>query len=263
MFAGFNLTTTENFNMFQKTGEMIFNESRNRIQESLDKFLKSNGSINGIDLQEHWFPQINADIFISHSHKDEKMVKGLAGWLYENFKLKAFIDSCVWGYSLDLQKEIDREFCAINEDKTLFNYDSVMNSTSHVHMMLSTSLTQMLDKCECVFFLNTPNSLNTEEVINNTKSPWIYHEISITQLIRKRNISHYRAIPIKEGTFESSARALDIEYNIELNHLVDLNTDDLINWSDAYNNYRESKFHPLDILYNYKKVFEKEKQYGR
>lgn len=47
-------------------------------------------------MQVSWFPQIKADVFISHSHSDEKLAIIFAGWLYNAFGLTAFIDSCVW-----------------------------------------------------------------------------------------------------------------------------------------------------------------------
>jgi len=61
-------------------------------------------------MQDFWFPQINANIFISHSHNDEKKAITLAGWISETFHLKAFIDSCVWKCSNDLLKIIDNDF---------------------------------------------------------------------------------------------------------------------------------------------------------
>ena len=62
-------------------------------------------------MQANWFPQIKADIFISHSHKDEDLALALAGWLKVSFGLTAFIDSCVWGYANDLLKMIDYKYC--------------------------------------------------------------------------------------------------------------------------------------------------------
>ena len=62
-------------------------------------------------MQANWFPQIKADIFISHSHKDKGLALALAGWLEETFGLTAFIDSCVWGYANKLLKMIDDEYC--------------------------------------------------------------------------------------------------------------------------------------------------------
>ena len=78
---------------------------------SVEKHIKENDKIDGTKMQENWFPKVDADIFISHSHKDENLAKGLAGWLYKEFGLEAFIDSCVWGYANDLLLEIDKKYC--------------------------------------------------------------------------------------------------------------------------------------------------------
>ena len=77
----------------------------------LKDFILDNGNIDGTSLKEHWFPLISADIFLSHSHKDIEKVKGFAGWLYNEFGLRAFIDSSVWGYCDELLLEIDKKYC--------------------------------------------------------------------------------------------------------------------------------------------------------
>ena len=60
-----------------------------------------------------------------------------------------------------------------------------MNIAGHVHMMLSTALANMIDKTECIMFLNTPNSVSTRDTKLKTYSPWIYNEIEITRIIEK------------------------------------------------------------------------------
>ena len=35
---------------------------------------------------------------------------------------------------------------------------------SHVYMMLTTALVDMMDKCECLFFLNTQKSCNASQI---------------------------------------------------------------------------------------------------
>lgn len=55
---------------------------------------------------------------------------------------------------------------------------------SCVHMMLSSALSTMIDKCECVFFLNTPSSLNLNK---KTESPWIYYELNIADVVQKKS----------------------------------------------------------------------------
>ena len=72
-------------------------ESRNKkksIDKKLDSYIK-NGEIDGDTLQRDWFPQVDADIFISHSHKDMVRAHILAGWLKTTFEnsINVFIDS--------------------------------------------------------------------------------------------------------------------------------------------------------------------------
>lgn len=92
----------------------------------------------------------------------------------EKFGLVAFIDSCVWGSADKLLKKVDERYCKqyyIN----YFDYEKRNFSTSHIHMMLSIALAKIMKNCEAIFFLNTEESICTEDIINNkTYSPWIY-----------------------------------------------------------------------------------------
>ena len=104
MFAGFNLETEEMFLEYKALGESLFNENKQQVEREFEKFIREDGSIDGTAMQDNWFPQINADIFISHSHADEEKAIALAGWLKHTFDLNVFIDSCVWGYANNLLK---------------------------------------------------------------------------------------------------------------------------------------------------------------
>ncbi|PEZ30675.1 TIR domain-containing protein [Bacillus thuringiensis] len=250
MFAGFNLITDTQFEDYQKKGDAIFLENKKQIVNELKLYIDKEGNIDGSGVQAEWFPQIKADIFISHSHKDESKAKGLAGWLYEEYGLTAFIDSCVWGYSIGLLREIDNNYC-LNEDERTFNYHKRNYSTSHVHMMLATALTMMIDKAECVIFLNTPNAVSTEEIIDKTESPWIYYETVMTNLVRHKKLSEYREGIIKKSMFNEQA-SLNIKYNVNLDHLYELNQDELEAWSSLYKGIQDE--HPLDILYKKKRM---------
>lgn len=255
MFAGFNLSTDNNFEQYQQIGKKIFSGIKDQVKNELEKFTLSDGSLNGTKMQSNWFPQVNADIFISHSHKDESKAIGLAGWLKYEFGLDVFIDSCVWGYSVELLKKIDDEYC-LSDDKKTYDYQKRNFSTSHVHMMLSTALTMMMDKTECVFFLNTPNSINTKDLIYKTESPWIYYEIAMTKLIEKRNLTEYRNKLIKKALFESAqnAKELTIKYDVTLDHLCPINQLDLDNWNAGWNVKLPKDEYPLDTLYKRKKI---------
>ncbi|CDH90270.1 conserved hypothetical protein [Clostridium botulinum B str. Eklund 17B (NRP)] len=143
---------------YYSIGKSIYRHIQKRINEALDNYIGVDGTINGSELQSDWFPSINAHVFLSHSHKDEKLAIRLAEWLYYNFGLITFIDSYIWSYSDDLLKKIDEKYCK-NKKKRIYYYDTRNISTSHVHMMLMNALMKMIDKSECVFFLNTDNSI--------------------------------------------------------------------------------------------------------
>ncbi|MFC0476256.1 hypothetical protein ACFFHF_13535 [Robertmurraya beringensis] len=152
MYAGFNLITNDDFIAFRNNGNTIYNNKKRIIEEELKKFLLNDGSLDGTEMQNSWFPQINADIFLSHSHNDKEKAIALAGWINATFGLTVFIDSCVWGSADALLRIIDDEYCK-NVDSPTYSYEKRNFSTSHVYMMLSSALTMMIDKTECVIFL--------------------------------------------------------------------------------------------------------------
>ena len=84
----------KDFNIFLK--DFIIRDSVNR-----DLIL------DGAKLAEHYFPSVQADIFISHSHKDVKKAKAFAKYIYIKTGLVSFIDSEVWSFAEDLLRCLD------------------------------------------------------------------------------------------------------------------------------------------------------------
>lgn len=264
MYRGFNLLLENNcfernnFEDLQEVGFESFSNQKAKIIEKISSFADEDGFLDGSKMQENWFPQVKAGIFISH--KDEKLALALTGWLKQTFGLTAFIDSCVWGYSNVLLKQIDNKYC-YQEATNTYSYRKRNYSTSHVHMVLSVALTQMIDNTECLFFLNTPNSLTPNPGSNQTESPWIYSEISTSQLIRKKNLEDYRKVTLMESqrTF-SKGGELQFRYELPTKHLIDIDVNDLIEWEKTWNNIglrhyeheqhsEDLRVHALDKLY--------------
>jgi hypothetical protein len=267
MYRGFNLDLSlEDLpGDALECGQRLYSEKKINVESSLNKYCKANGALDADMMKAEWFQDYKANVFISHSHKNEDTAIALAGYLSKlsnNVKLISFIDSCVWGYANKLLKAIDKDCCILKEDghNVTYNYDKRNISTGHVHMMLSTALIKMIDNTECLFFLNTPESITPSAEINSvsdgiTDSAWIYSEIVTSQLIRKRKPSEHREEEmIKEGKREivAEAKMFSIEYNVQLGHLVDLNWDDLNQWYLKEQNYH----HPLDALYDMKPIVE-------
>lgn len=264
MYSKFNLTLDEHFfndkdNKYLQKGNEIYKNHRRQAKEGLKNFIFGNENIDGTSIKEEWFQMEDVDIFLSHSHQDIEKVKVLAGWLHEVFGLKVFIDSCVWGDCDDLLREIDNKYC-LNKDGKTYDYNLRNYTTSHVHMMLSTALTEMIDRTECIIFYNTPASVSLKsnwDIIKKgeskiTLSPWIYHELAATSLVK--TTSPKREISLLEGSLVHKLYNVpNIEYKIDeyLKNMIPLDLKKLISWEDHYDieKKRESETHPLDVLY--------------
>lgn len=258
MYSGFNLkVTADDFSpVYKDMGERLFLEHKQIIQETLTDFISPDGKLLASKMQEAWFPEIKADIFISHSHADKETALRLAGWLKNDLNLTAFIDSGAWGNVEELLKIIDNKYC-MNDSGTTYIYEKRNRSTSHVHMILSIALARMIDETESIFFLNTPSSVTSESVVNdsadNTSSPWIFSEIAMTQLLRKRTKDYHRNRITKSLSERALAKAEEfptILHPMSLTHLTPLHTGDLSYWHHG----RNKGTHSLDVLYNLKKI---------
>lgn len=241
MYKSYSLNfTLKTDNKYFQIGKNLYSKMKNAIDDNLTSSY-SNGKLDGTKLSEKWFPQISADIFISHSHKDFNTALDLAGWLYDKLGIICFIDSCVWGYADKLLKAIDNRFCK-NSDGS-YNYSTQNLSTAHVHMMLTVALTRMIDDCECLFFLNTPNSILPENSVDRTLSPWIYTELSMISLIKERSPKEHRVV---QENFSKSMDSLKVVY--EVDSLSNLSFDQIKKW--ICQNF-ENKYQALDYLYKY------------
>lgn len=219
---------------------------RSKVNQAINCCFLEDGSIDGSKMQENWFPQIRADVFISHSHGDEILARKLSYWLYVTFGLRAFIDSDVWGYAPDLEEKLLRIYCRYSDQE---DYDDLKNFVSaHVHMMLSVALNQMIDNAECLFFLNTPSSISIDAPIEGTTpSPWIYSEIAMSRLIRKKSKGEHRGL-----LFESEQDLFadrPIRYTLPMDHLTKLNSDDLLMWKKYCKAASHHHLKALDCLY--------------
>lgn len=245
MYQKFNLDLQKNPNNqfiqnlklnYKEIGLNLFKKHRNIIKLDLEEFENMEGQLSGNQIIREWFPNIKADIFLSHSHQDEDFVIGFAGWLYENFGLTSFIDSTVWGYTNDLLKIIDDNY-SLYPNSSTYDYNKRNYSTSHVHMMLSTSLMNMIDRCECIIFVNTPQSFTPSTDIKNqgtTLSPWIFSEILMSKMLRIRKPSR-PGIPMESARVSTESRkdiseSLQVGYDTTMDHLTPLSISQLLEW---------------------------------
>lgn len=136
----------------------------------LRKFDHQTNGFDGQALKELLFPKIeSSSIFISHSHDDLGKAYFLKQYIEEQSSKQVFIDSCYWN-SVDVAKKI-------LEKK--YDLDSV---SKHLHIMLITALSKMIEACDLFLFIDGPNSLSKN---TKTRSPWIYYELQIAEMFKE------------------------------------------------------------------------------
>ena len=231
-------------------GESVLEDNTSKISSSLEKYIKANGHLDGDKLSGDWFPVIDTDVFISHSHKDETNALLLAGFLKEQFGLNAFIDSTVWGNIKDLQEKVDEPL--YNYSTHTYDYDKRNQTTAYVHLLLSTALTKMLDNSEALFFLSTPQSVHSiEDPV--TSSVWIYHEILTSRMLRQKYPTRTH---LSQRCFASGgiveARVADgytMDFKIDISDFKTINQESINLW-ETKRLHTSSRVHSLDILYH-------------
>ena len=215
------------YNRYLEKGKNIYKD-KEQIKNVLREFLNYEGELEANKIIEEWFRSGEYDIFLSHSHKDEELAIAIAGMLNEKFGLKVFIDSQVWGYIYDLQKEIDDEYWKNEGEKNSYSYNKRNVSTSHVHLMLSNALRKMIDSCDFFFFLDSQNSLkyvniNSEDA---TFSPWINLEVEITNTIRIKKIKETKIFDESYGV-GNEALGVSFIYRPEFYNFILLKYEDI------------------------------------
>lgn len=254
-----NLTSNNNVlsyrNQFIEKNNDIFKlDSKKIITQIITHVNNLSSNIpDGESLLKSWFPLLKKQkfhIFLSHSHKDIDLVSKFAGWLYDNFNLKCFIDSAIWQNAKEIKKVLNEQ---INEKR---DYDKINDISSQIDNMLLSSLNLMMDSCEVVFFLKSKNSIsNTENEYSKTLSPWIFSELVFTKTlckkipIRHREMSIIATLEENKNKSTNDYKKLSIQYPAYLDSLKQLSFFDLLEWKSQQDQNRGDAEKNLDSLY--------------
>lgn len=272
MYKGFELSLSET-NFLSNNGKysQLLRERQDTIVDKFNEVLLSDGKIDADKIIEEWFPKGQYHIFISHSHKDLELAEQLANWLYEKFKLTSFLDSHVWGYANNLLKELNEKYARSGEE--MYAYDPAISNASHVYLMLSTALSEAIDKSECLFFINTENTLDNMEikgsqVESRTASPWIMHELKTSSMIRRGYSSDRQQKIVAESyglESESTEKSASFSFSVPTEHLAKIDENTLSKWVDDCDveydivsftqlmqciSNEKKEFEALDVLYS-------------
>ena len=260
---------TDSLNKFTEECKQKFEDKKQRIiatesQNILSECESNNVNLNAEQIQKDWFPEIEADVFISHSHQDIEIAEEFANWLYDKFNLKCFIDSLAWKYAEDLKQILNDEYpqneCGLfgnteNEcglfGNTENDYEKANNVATHVNIILAHALIQMIKKTECFFFLETKGSvIGPTEDAKETASPWIFHELAIVDIIKicepfRKTVPKPERLP--DVVLEGAVPPLKVSFQVPTSRLISLNAQKLQTWEEKAPNKEPLK--ALDILY--------------
>lgn len=256
MFQGFQLNTDSIPSLYTE-GRYVADLKKQckSIEQDLRSFYNSGKDLDGDKIKEAWFPKSEKyHVFISHSHSDLGLAEALANWLYDNFMIKSFIDSYVWGFANDLLRTIDDQY-ARHSDGSTYDYSTRNHTTSHVHMMLNNALANMIDSSECLLFINTENAISKAAVVGDvdvdcTYSPWIMSELQISRLVEKKeDTDACRRKMLNESASTESFDDVRITHKVDLSHLKILDIEDLESWKAACYSGNEKEYDALTYLY--------------
>lgn len=245
-----------------------FKAKNNSHFEGLERYLLNEENIlNATEIQKHLFPEVEADIFLSHAHADEDKVIALAVCL-ESIGFNVFVDSCIWENAFTLLKAIDDKHCKF-KDNNRYSYDKRNYSTANIYMILNSALHHMIQKSELFIFLGTEQSLTIEKSIESfedkefLKSPWIFSELTfVNQVVRYDSRAYLRPTKVTKSISIEDAKvvALDESLKFHFNKPIldfSLSNEHFIYW---YKNWRklikkefsacEDHIQSLEVLYD-------------
>lgn len=249
MVGGFNLIgfdenieELESLSPYIRTKEIDYNK---QIQDCI-----VNDEIDAEKLQNEVFPIEHKDIFISHSHNDEKLAIKLKYWIEKKLKMTCFLDKEIWGSCNNTLKIIDKR--CWKDDRGCYDYNERNLTTSYVHVMLCNAIMQGMNSCKFAFFLNTPSSIDPDSAWSDPKtySPWLFYELSVLKYIQKEPTRIIKSSSAGMENFNESINTIMRYPAVDLANLPQLEFADLQNFSLLSENTRLESL--LNMLEQYK-----------
>lgn len=191
----------------------------------LKEEFKKNKILDGDMIEKLFFPiQKTYDIFISHSHTDQKLAKKLATYLTKEGH-DVFLDSEIWGSADELLRLIDNTYCTNGDESGSYSYKKRNFSTAHVYSLLNSALAKAIENSRFPIFITGKNSINSSKNLleGKVKSPWIHQELSTYNLIKRQRLEAVKFFQEAHMGLENSLVIERIADISELDKCFDLN----------------------------------------
>ncbi|BBG30119.1 TIR domain-containing protein [Zymobacter palmae] len=155
-------------------------DAKMRVDNLAQFFIGSYNQCSVLDaeaLSAKIFPETKYDVFLSHSHADQRNAIDLALALSE-LGLNVFVDSTVWGYFGDLVAQIIAKTRPLDKETKDSHTHRVY---ADVHMMLASALHRTIAQAETFVFVRSEKSVPVSfGDRDRTFSPWIYSELQFS-----------------------------------------------------------------------------------
>jgi len=247
---------------------------RDEVKQMLENYLIGDGkAIDGSLLQSEWFPidSFPYNVFISHSHNDYEEAKALCVYLEQECGLVCFVDEYAWNSADELLKQIDNKYCKIREwvnktrnhyqknIRTRYDYKKRNLTTSHIHAMLSMAILEIMDKTECIIFIDSEQSTK-KNIFGKweTLSPWLYEETRFMRKLKPRvpeRLQHKiitKAFTSESLEYVNDARTTDINIRYKIDDMKEI---DRISLDRLIDMGKHTESCSLDNLYKSSKYF--------
>ena len=257
MYKVYNIALNENSLQIMKNWNSVGTMNKFLDKQKYKIYFEQN-ELDANKIMEDLFPQLEYDVFISHSHADSNYVRALKSTLENDLGLSVFVDSDVWEYADNFLSEFDQEYSKTGD--ATYSYNRRNNSTKHVHMMLASSLAQIMVKSEIILLFDSNNyTIEKPQGEKVTHSPWIYFEALMSNLLRidlpNRIINqdivmeHFR---FGDSTKEVFDKEIVMNYPVDFSNLETITFSDLVKWRGEckFRKYRGKE--ALDYLYSIK-----------
>lgn len=210
----------------------IFDIQQKNYCEVIKKLIDNSPTVSGQELMDEIFPEISADIFISHAHADVNLAKDLAFYLLKTCKCRVFIDEYAWGNAYDILKYVNE---GEKMDNGNYSYDGCNKNAAAIYMILANAISSMIHKCKLFIFIESENSLiKTRE----TASPWLFYELQLFNKIVENECKIAKdfdiSIPpwLKLRNFTKyAAEGMKISYPAPQKFLLEANKRTIYDWS--------------------------------
>ncbi len=167
-------------------------------------------------VQYEFFKNYKGVIFISHSHKEKKLVPQIKATIQKSTGVSCFVDSEVWSNVYEIRDKIADKYALNGQKKFYYKdpYDLISRST---YFILLRALQEVI-RYSCAFIYIDSDQVKGESDRDFTSSPWIGEELLTSYLMQ----------PSQSMIKESKQQVPEFRYPAQISHLRKMQLEEFI-----------------------------------